>query len=57
MALESQGWVVLKIYSPEGVLLIARPCVDQAIADKWFEEYAKAHPNVAREIAAMVPRI
>lgn len=57
MPLESEGRVVLKIYSKEGALLIARPCPNQEAADRWFEDYAKTHPMVSRETAAMVPRI
>lgn len=60
MALESKGRVVLKIFGPNGLLLIARPCTDQSEAETYFAKYRDAHPLKAYlqcEIIVMVPRI
>lgn len=57
LMLESQGRVVLKIYSDTGLLMIAKPVISSAEAHKFFQDYEKQHPGATMNLTAMVPRI
>ena len=56
MPLEQGGRVLLKIYSKDNELLVARPFTSQILAKAWYKERVKQEDETC-ELIPMVPRI
>ncbi len=58
MALDSGGRVLLKIYSAQCDLLVAKPFPSLSAATEWYDEVrVRKEPGETYEITEMVPRI